>query len=160
MGRLTEDSAVIARLFDVLPSVAVFKRSGEKCQYEDGLSDQIPGEEDELACYTCLKHGSDIGMTRTRENHRMKGLAKAATLRLAAEIHREGLPVSVIVDDGYDMSIDMHKRMGFKSFTKACIPCYYPSNFDFDTPSPIMDSLIADFPEDFKKWFDKITSKN
>ncbi|KAF2356023.1 FR47-like [Trinorchestia longiramus] len=139
--------------------------NGENATNNSGLIEESTFEElghrarevrhlrDELASFVVLKHGSDTGMTFTHEKHRRKGLGRAVTLYLAHELHSKGIPVIVHVVVDYEMSINMHKQMGFKYMTHSCFPVYCPKNFDFESV-PRLPLFIKTFSSTPDKWFD------
>ena len=88
IGSFTESPHSIGELLKCLPSVGIFKKRSEL---------KKDGERDELISLCMYKHMSDIGMTRTVDEHRMKSLAKIATLRLSRQLMNENQNVYVLI---------------------------------------------------------------
>lgn len=90
-------------------------------------------DDDELVAFVLYKHGSDIGMTYTHPDHRLRGLGKAMTLALAHKLHAVGLPATVMIIEENEISINMHKKMNFEPYAMVSLPVFRPRNFDVNS---------------------------
>ncbi|KAF2356021.1 FR47-like [Trinorchestia longiramus] len=149
IGAVTETINGISQFLDKFPSAAIFYRKHLNGTCEETASNGR--QADELVSYSVYKHGADIGMTYTKESHRRKGLASAATIQLAHKMHRVGLPVTVIIDFDYKNSQKMHKGIGFTHYCDVAVPFYFPRTFDFDRLSYFSNFAIG-FSGCMQKW--------
>ena len=141
IGFMSETVDAFVKLTNILPSVGVYKR---RLASEIGSSSteikQIRREKgfplftengDELVCYCVTKHGSDIGLTYTLEDHRRLGLAKIATLAIANELKTKGCSRHVLIDNFNGVSEKMHERMGFRYLSTDVIIFFAPVDYKY-----------------------------
>ena len=145
IGFMSESVDAFVKLTNILPSVGVYKR---RLACETGSSSteikQIRREKgfplftengDELVCYCVTKHGSDIGLTYTLEDHRRLGLAKVATLAIANELKDNDCTRHVMIEDANEVSKKMHERIGFRYFSTDVIIFFVPEDYNLTLPS-------------------------
>ncbi|KAF2358920.1 FR47-like [Trinorchestia longiramus] len=140
----------VSNILDTLPSAAVFHRKNSQNIHDEGASDCQ--QNDELVSHSLYKFVSDLGMTYTKENHRRKGLARAATLQLAHTVDKESLPVVCIINETVTRSMNMHLKLGYKPYTKVQIAHYFPRGFDFKRKVDRFRNFEESYSKNIRKW--------